>query len=171
MLPILLMGLLSSFSVMAFSADNQFEYKLKTAYVYNVLKYIEWPEGVADGNNQLRLCVAGEGPVAPLLSSLQDKLVGERAIEVTRVDTTGQLKGCNALYLAQSIEPKVESYLKKASQDVLTISDIEAFVEQKGMVGFAIDGNRVLVEVNLQEIKLHGMEASAQLLEVAKIIR
>ena len=61
-------GVLAFLSRPVWSA-GELETKVKAAYVYHVLKFVEWPQA---GDN-LRLCVVGTDAVATLLPELNGK--------------------------------------------------------------------------------------------------
>jgi len=72
------------------------EYQVKAAYLYNFVKFVEWPAGAADGT--LTICTAGRNPFG---SALDDIVRGEsidgRAI-AARVVAAPQA-GCHVLFV------------------------------------------------------------------------
>ena len=88
-------GVLAFLSRPVWSA-GELETKVKAAYVYHVLKFVEWPQA---GDN-LRLCVVGTDAVATLLPELNGKQIKDRAL---RVDAdTADLGSCNAVFIGRS---------------------------------------------------------------------
>jgi hypothetical protein len=52
---------------------------------------------------------------------------------------------------------------------VLTISDIDGFTSDGGMVGFNTAGNRINFEINVAASKRAGLAIGAQLLQIATL--
>jgi TRAP-type mannitol/chloroaromatic compound transport system permease large subunit len=75
---------------------------------------------------------------------------------------------CHIVFISKSevaIYKDIVAALK--GQPVLTVSDMENFAEQGGMIGFVSSDNKVKVEVNTKAVTSAGLRVDAQLLEIA----
>ena len=54
---------------------------------------------------------------------------------------------------------------------ILTVSDIDRFASQGGMIGLVTAGNNVTFEINLDMVQQSKLKFSSQLLKLAKIIQ
>lgn len=142
-------------------SGSEFETKVKAAYVYHVLKFVEWPQSV----DNLRLCVIGTDAVAALLPELNGKQVKDRALRVD-ADTT-DLGNCNAVFIGRS-ERRWRELVSRPRPAQLTISDQDGFTGAGGMVGFYADGGRIKLDINPDAARQASLKISAKLLEVAR---
>ena len=68
MRPFLVATVFASATVVAPHAQEvSQEYQIKAAYLYNFLKYVDWPEPV---NRTFMICVAGQNPFGSVLDAL-----------------------------------------------------------------------------------------------------
>ena len=77
--------------VMSDSADaKNVEYQLKAAFLYNFMKFIEWPPGAggkdAQKKDPITLCVIGTDFFGKHLDDLTKKEVKERVIRIVRLE-------------------------------------------------------------------------------------
>src|SRR3954470_9508528 len=77
------------------------DYKAYTLFIYNFMKYVEWPEAQSKGD--FVLAVLGDSPISKELQTLAatKKLKG-RNIVVKKVDTPEQAEGCQLLFIPSS---------------------------------------------------------------------
>lgn len=186
--------LLFSFGI-ALQADTQTEstalkeYKIKAAFVYNFLKFIDWPDEekpppeTEQAKANITLGVFGSELAQQSCKELQDKKIKDRKIKVTILtekDLSAKdpkvLKGCDLLFIgisAANTSEKPKYDLKKIlslaqAQSILTIGENRGFLEQGGMVNFVIENKKVRFEVNLDTLQQGGLKIRAQLLKLAK---
>jgi hypothetical protein len=147
------------------------EQAVKAGFVYNVTKYVIWPN--RDGNDeQFNLCVFGNAKLGGSLKSLQGKLVDNKPLILRRWIESEHFDSCHMVFISQDSTKGVGELLQQMNGfPVLTISDIPDFIDKGGMVGLIRDGARVSLEVNLKTIRASGLNMSAQLLKLAKIVK
>src|SRR5690606_32477836 len=104
------------------------EYRVKAAFLYNFLKYVQWPADAATG--PLVICVAGRNPFGTVLEDLvRGEVVDERRVEA-RVILEPE-PGCHLLFVPDGAAIPV--YLRAASgQPVFTVGESRAFMNQGG---------------------------------------
>jgi hypothetical protein len=148
------------------------EAKVKVAYVYNFLKFVEWPG--QDGNAAsapVRICVVGTDPIRTMLGELSIRKIRERPIQVEHVKGTEALRDCHLAYLTRSEEARMPQILQQIEGlPVLSVSDIPGFARTGGMFGFATEENRVKVEISQRSVRQSGLKVSAKLLEIARLV-
>lgn len=171
--------------------------KLKAAYLYNLLKFTQWPDDVfSDKTEPIRVLIIGRTPVTevfgsavkgrqaqdrdiqtdhldypPFLSENNDELDDERAQAIR--DFRGRLRGSHMVFCVEGTDNQhneILSILKGTS--VLTVSDIERFANTGGMVGLALNENKRLgFVVNLDIVEAGDLKLSSSLLKLAEVIR
>lgn len=144
------------------------EYKVKAAFLYNFLKFIEWPQDQAE--TPLTICILGENPFDDALLPLQKKQLHGRQLRVKQIKRSEPYDSlCQALFISPSEENYMLEILKKVAQKpILTISDIRNFILEGGGIGFYQEGGRVRFEINANAITEKKLIVSSKLLELAK---
>ena len=150
------------------------EYSVKAAYLYNFTHFIEWPSNsFAAPDARIVIGVLGEDPFGEVLDqAVKGKTVCGRAFEVRRSQQLGELRGCQVLFVCASETrrlPEILETVKKTGQ--VTISDLDRFAEQGGVISFYMDNNRVRFKINLTAAERAGIKISSRLLRLGTIIR
>jgi YfiR/HmsC-like len=154
-------------------AEDQKAYKddlVKAGYIYNFLKYVEWP-GEKDMAHQsnIDICVLGDSPISNtsvvFKSASTDKL---RLTLMEEPDWHNVARHCHVLVIGDSEAGRLPELLTVLrTQPVLTISEIDHFIELGGMIEFLTIDGRVKILVNTKPIRVSGLRIDSQLLEVA----
>jgi hypothetical protein len=152
-------------------ADDNLEYKVKAAYLYNFTKFITWP---ATNNATFNLCVVGKSQFGNLLDALETKTALDKPIRIYHFDTVKQVKDCQIVYLETSNNQGTISIPGTLTvgtlYNTLTVSSQPFFAEHGGMIGFVIEAEKVRLHINLKALKQSGLGVSAKLIEVATLI-
>lgn len=147
-------------------AAQELEAKVKAAYIFNLVKYVDWPSLPADA---LRICVAGSDPVGALLTELNDRTIKDRALKV-QLDLPADPSACQVLYISRS-ETHWQQLLSQArGRSVLTVSDLADFARQGGVVGFYAEAGRIRLEINPAAAQAAQLRISAKLMELARTV-
>jgi hypothetical protein len=72
--PLLLAFLLVTGAATVASADEAGEYKVKTAFLYNFAKFVDWPDRAFTGPAApMSFCVMGDDPFGDALDSIKER--------------------------------------------------------------------------------------------------
>ena len=149
------------------------EYQIKAAALYNVISFTDWPDtAFPTPNSPLVVAVLGEGPIAALLDQfVENETWHGRRIEIRRINSSAEARGCHVLYIARSAHGTWRTLAGQfATQPILTISDEGNFAQQGGIVQLAIDRNRLLLIVNLPAARAAGISISSKVLRLAQVL-
>ncbi len=154
------------------SAYNEIslEYKIKTAFTLNFLKFVEWPNGKkAEGiNEEIILSVLGDGEINEALKLIEGQIVNEKKISIRFINSISEIKSSDALFINTSKSKKLETIIQKLNETpILTISDIEGFCENGGMINIVIIDDSIDFEVNLEATQRSNISLSYKLLKQA----
>ncbi|HUS25652.1 MAG TPA: YfiR family protein [Candidatus Binatia bacterium] len=153
--------LLAGAGVAHAAAEAEALMKIKTAYLYNFMKFSHWPRS----GGELQLCVAGDAAFATYAGgALQGKNVGGQAVRVTAIQPADDASGCWMIYTASGKPPM-------AAAATLTVGEGAAFLDAGGMLAFRLVDDRVRFAVDLRALRQAGLSADAQLLGVALEVR
>ena len=152
-------------------AQGMTESQIKTAYVLNFAKFVEWPAG-AIGADKLTLCVVGNDVLGGALAALNGRKAGEREMRVVqRRNAEDNLRDCNVVFIGASEQRRfVAIVMAIGDSPALTISDIENFAEKGGNIGLGFRDNKIVFEVNIASIRKSRLRLPGQLLNLASYV-
>lgn len=168
--------LVLSMAIKVTSADAQQqklgEYEVKAAFMYNFLKFIEWPDNAfSDYHTSINLCVLGNDPFGSTLDSVQGETIKNKQIIVKHYNDARGLEKCHILFISRSGEEHLTQILKTLKGlNILTVSDTKGFAQQGVVINFYIEENRVRFEINQDAVNRSGLKISSKLLNLAKIV-
>lgn len=161
-----LLALMLSFPLGVASQAPPSEYQLKAAFLLNFARYAEWP---ALPPGALRICLLGRDPFGAALGALEHRQVQGREIKVVLLGSVSQATTCQVLFISDSEERRSATLLRSLEGfPVLTVSDMEGFVDEGGAIGFVLVDDRIRFDINNAVIQREGMKLSAQLLRLAR---
>ncbi len=153
--------------------------KVKAAYLYNFAKFIEWPDdALGDEEAPFVIGVLGDDPFGRSLDdTVKAKKIATRAVEIRRLRWSKQvdrakLEGCHILYISNSERSRLKQIVAALEdQPVLLVADMPGFASDGGMIGFVLEKQRIIFEINREALEQAKLKASARLLKLARIVQ
>lgn len=157
----------------ASAAEASKEAQLKAAFVFNFVRYTEWPaSSFASTSAPVRLCAFSlSSDIGLALSGLANNRVGERLLEVRQVASQDDLSECHLAYFEEGAGARSKSLVMGATTPLLTIGEASEFARHGGVIGLVSRGKRLAFEVNLDAAKRAQLRLSSQLLALAQIVK
>ena len=153
--------------------DALSEYQVKAAYLFNFLKFVEYPEeSFADPLAPIVIGVVGEDPFGNALPQVViGKTVQGRDL-VTRIYHAGEdLRGAHILFISASERKRLPMILNSLrGSSVLTVSDTAGFLDAGGMIQFLNENGRVRFAINVDATGRARLKLSSKLLSLAKVV-
>lgn len=165
---LLLAGLIASCETVAAETSTAAEDKLKAAFVFNFLKFVEWPENSSGRNrDDLVLCTSSVQPaMQDHLEKLAGKATKDGSLQVRTNVSPGQSAGCDALFVrGEAADILTRS---KVPHGVLTISDETNFAVHGGIIELFREGDRIRFDINVDAAQAAGLTVSSRLLQLAR---
>ncbi len=149
------------------------EYQVKAAFLFNFAKFVEWPAGARAGQGFLFVCVLGRDPFGPVLEELiQGKRVNGRPLRAKRISRPEEVPSCHMLFISGSEGGRLEEILSLAREaSVLTVSDVDRFVQRGGVINFLKGDKKIRFEINPDAAARAGLKISSKLLQLATVVR
>jgi hypothetical protein len=146
------------------------EYGLKAVLFFKLPQFVYWPNrGNVQGN--LVMCVLGGNPFERTLELLAREPVNGRKVEIVKFYAVDDNALCEFVFISRSEGDHVEDSLRKfAGKRIVTVSDIPGFAKAGGMVELTMSGEHVGMAINRKAAQKQGLEFSAQLLSLAKVV-
>ena len=142
---------------------------IRAAMVYNFCKFVQWPE--TNKPDHLVLGVMSDGFAVPDFSSIDGKSVRDLSLEVRTVSSRHELAGCNLLFIADTLDvPLQDAFAESRNESILTISEIEDFCTQGGIIQMVPRRGKMRFFINRQAADDAGITLSSQLLKMVKLV-
>lgn len=151
----------------AFAAE-EVEYKVKAAFLLNFAKFITWPT-TAKPVDSFVLCIVGDDPFGAALSGIEAKEVGGKKVQLRYPDASGnELGQCRMVFVSRSEQKQVTRLIGLLEgTPIVSVSDIEGFVDSGGLFEFKDQGGRLTFVINNSKAKKQGISISSSLLNLA----
>ena len=148
------------------------EYEAKAAFLYNFVKFVEWPpEAFADGSSPLIIGVVGDDKDSGEIDQINGKTANGRRLVVKRFSSFKALTHCHIVFIRSSERDRIRQTLAAAGPSTLTVGETESFAERGGIINFTIVAGKLRLEINQTSAERAGLKISAKLLSLARVIR
>lgn len=150
-------------------AMDAVECHVKAWFLFNFLKFVEWPASLNNGANHAPwvIGVLGTDPFGSVLdNTVRGKRVNGRPVEVRRYPRADDVKECNILFIGR------EEFARSgvpAPAGVLTVGEAPGFLEAGGAINFYLEDHRVYFEIRPAVTQKAGLQVSSQLLRLGRV--
>lgn len=149
-------------------AESRDDRSVRAAYVFNLMKYVEWPSP----QKELVIGVIGDTATGEVLQTMLGGRTSDgRTLRVVLSPADEELVHCSLLYIAEPDEKEIRRTLQKVrGTGVLTVGETDLFVRAGGMVSLVNTGDHIQIEVNLEAAQGAGIRISSRVLNLALIV-
>lgn len=164
------------------------EYELKAAFLFNFIKFVDWPkEKMSDPNQPIILGIIGKDPFEGAFEPVKDKQIKGRKILVKRFESIVELKKLgesgkeeldrrmeeikqtHVLFVCSSEKEYLKDIIDTVkNQPILTVSDTNDFPISGGIINFIMEKQKVRFEINTINSKNSKLQIRSQFLRLAK---
>jgi YfiR/HmsC-like len=147
------------------------EHQLKAVFLYNFAKFVEWPaDAFAGPESPFVIGVIGENPFDDFLDrTVAGKSINGHPIAIKHCKTLAEVKSCHILFVSLSERKRLKEIVAATrGAHVLTVSEIDRFLLDGGMIQFLMEGNKVRFSIDDRPAKDAGLRISSKLLNLAK---
>lgn len=147
------------------------EAEVKAAYVFNFVKFVEWPpETFPQATDRIVIAVAGSSAVGRALEALDGREAQGRVVSVRHVSHPDEVRGAHVLFVSQS-HPDIPAAVKWAERmPILTVTESDA-VRPGSIINLVRVGSRIGFDVDLDAAGVARLRVSSRLLSVARAIQ
>ena len=139
-------------------------------FLYNFLKFTEWPDGSI--KNEINLCT-DKSSAFEELKTISARNVQNKPIQIKYITLSDSPEECQSLFLSRetSVESIREWIKLTQNQPILIVSNINGFLDMDGMIVLINDGKNLNFAINLEITRNSGIKLNAQLLQIAREVR
>jgi hypothetical protein len=147
------------------------DYKAYTLFVYNFMKYVEWPEAQSKGD--FVVGILGDSPLQKELQALaaSKKLKG-RTIVIKTLSKPEEIASCHLAYIPSS-KSSVMKALKEQLREkpVLVVGEREGLAKKGAAISFVtMEDDALKFDINKKEIEQHQLKVSSQLIQLGIVV-
>jgi hypothetical protein len=147
------------------------EYQVKAAFLYNFLKFVDWPTDGISSPSTIAVGILGRDPFDDALEPLNGKIAKGRRVTVLHFRSVEEARGVDLLFICASEKGRLSHILKTFhNSHVLTVGDTEGFCQAGGMINLVFIKNRVGFDVNIAAANRARLRISSQLLKLARSV-
>jgi YfiR/HmsC-like len=149
------------------------EYQVKAAYLFNFLKFVEWPDDAsAEARGKWTIGIVGDSPVGDeLIRLVEGKTVLGRELQVKKFQAADDLRHCNILFISPSEKRRLPSILASLrGSSVLTVADMDNFVRSGGMIQLVVENDSVRLAIDVGATSRARLKVSSKLLSLARVV-
>jgi hypothetical protein len=164
--------LIASLCVMAAADQPDTEAELKAGFLYNFMKFVEWPADALPTGRPLHACVIGSPNVADALArGVTGRLANGRSVTVSTLAPEDALRSCHLLYVEGLDEGEARRIVAKAAGlPAFTVSDFERFAARGGVANFFVAKDRLRFAINPDAARRARLQISSRMLAIATIV-
>lgn len=173
------------------------EYQVKAAFIYNFIKFIDWPEPAPaepdkkadEPAEPITIGIIGENPFGKAFEALAKKKIHDRQVVIkhfggfaknsTKYREGGEtkykykdvdaLKACHVLFIGSSEREYCKQIIDIVKgSSVLTIGETKDFLDTGGIISFVMEQKKVRFGVNLIAAEQAELKIRSKLLRLAK---
>lgn len=151
--------------------------KVKAVFLYNFIKFVEWPEGRSPvSSHKVDICIMGENSFGSSLDVLKSGLSGKMDVNILSDVSPSAAGNCHVLFISRGADADIGSVLATArKKSVLTVSEMEAFADKGGIIEMKtvqksvglFSSNKINLRINVKAAEAAQLRINAQLLEIA----
>jgi hypothetical protein len=148
-------------------------YKVKTAFLFNFAKFIEWPaSSFAAPDSPFTICVLGQDPFGNILTdTLQGKTIGARPLAVRRLKDKSEARSCQIVFVSSSESAHLATIVETLrGGNVLLVGESSGFATSGGTIEFTLEDDRVRFAINTDAADRSGLKFSSKLLALAQLV-
>lgn len=150
---------------------------IKTAFVFNIAKFVNWPDEVHRIRPQnLHICFYRKDFLQRAFASIDGKRVRTRQVGRQIIAHASESEQCDVVLIAASHLPRFEDEsAQKTKHPALVIADLTSMPNSSRVfrgvtMNLVRQGKSIGFEVNLNDVKQRGLSMSSELLKLARII-
>lgn len=149
-------------------AQTVSESMVKAGFIYNFIKFSQWPQTREGERPTLVICTPGTRTLDGHYLALNGRAVDGRRIEVRMQTPASDWRQCQMVFFEDADDSRLAASLGSlGNAPVLTVGDSPNFVQSGGMIGLRRDDSRVRFDINLGAAQRAGITLNSQMTKLA----
>ncbi|WP_022852113.1 YfiR family protein [Limisalsivibrio acetivorans] len=151
---------------------NTREYRIKAAFLFNFLKFIEFPDANSPRlEGSALICLSVNLGHEQSFASVDGRKTSDFSVNFKYFRNPDDTDNCQVIFLDEEDTAWEEELKQKAADGhILLVGEREGFAEETGMINFYLASNKVKFEINKGRADKAGIRISSNLLKLARIV-
>lgn len=150
------------------------EYELKSAYIFNFAKFIEFPENTfSSQRDPFIIGIIGNDAILDVLQNIiKGKTINNRNVIAISITQFEEANNCQIILFSKTTKTQLSQFIEYLNyKPVLTVGDnIEDFCQNGGIINFTPQNSTKRFEINPNAAQRAKLTISSKLLALARII-
>ncbi len=144
--------------------------KIKSVFIYNFTKYIEWPKNYRQGN--FVVGVLGESPLIKELENMaKTKKVATQDIELIQFNDTKEISNCHILIIAPEKSEELPGAIKQIKKNsTLIVTEKDGLAKEGSGINFVVQASKMRFELNKMNVEKYNLKVSSNLESLAIMV-
>lgn len=146
--------------------------KAYTLFIYNFMKYVEWPEGAV--KQDFVMGVSGDSPILTEVQNLaKAKKVKGKTILVKKIATPDEALECNMVFICSRKSLGLKPVLEKVKgKPILIVGETEGLADKGAALSFVIlDDDNLKFDINKKALEAQSLKISTQLVNLGIVVK
>ena len=146
--------------------------KIKSLFIYNFAKYVEWPVEMREGD--FIIGVLGDYPTLcnELSTMAQTKTRGNQNFKIANYKNLNQVDKCHILFIHSGLSNQLPEVINlRSARNTLIVGDGAGLAEQGAGISFYEAQNKQKMEVSPSNLEKYNLKISSQLVALARVVK
>ena len=174
MVSFVLLVLVFSTTATAQEAYIDREAKIKSAYLYKFIRYVQWPDATMAADSQFVIGSVGGSSVDTYLAAIaKTRTAKGKKLVFRRVESVQQAKSCHVLFLPNHTDSQLRNTILKElhASPVLVVGESDpVYLRLGGVITFNVVNNKVRLRLSTTNASAKGLKVSSKLARLAEVI-
>lgn len=142
--------------------------RIKSVFIYNFTRYIEWPADYKSGN--FVICLYGNNTtmLTELNNMAKTKTVGTQKIEVRNINSLDAIGKNHILYVTPDVTTPLKDIIAKLKgKSTLLVTEKPGQAKEGSAINFIVVDNRQKFELNQGNASKYNLKVSSSLVALA----
>jgi hypothetical protein len=146
------------------------ESKLQAAMLFNIIKYIQWPD--ESSSEKFVIGVTGSQEMYETLkATYEGKLKGTRKVTIQKFASLDGIVACSVLFVGREMVSDFDAVKGKLQgKNTLTVTYHDNLGRRGSCVNFVLVDGKIRFELNKNMLDNYNLRAASQLLSIATVI-
>lgn len=149
--------------------SQETDYKVYTLFLYNFMKYVEWPDATGD----FVIGVVGDSPIKQELMTLAEtKKAKGRKIVVKVISTPEEALACSMVFIPSTKSSQLKPIAEKIKgKPVLIVAEREGLAKKGAAISFAINEDDALrFDFNKSVLESQSLKIANLLIQLGELV-
>jgi len=148
------------------------EYELKAGFLYNVLKFVQWPENPGGPSLPVSVVLIAPAPIKEFAAALGGRSVKGRPIVVDLLSDADAIGDARVVFVTADATGQLPRVLRAVEgRSVLTVAEEGADGSGQAVIALAIAETKLTFDVNLDAAQRARLQLDSNLLALARKVR